>query len=160
MAESSSFNLGVALGGLDLVLILGSDLYFAKKITELSVQIDALDNKVKHQIVGKSSSGYQESDLDDEVDDLYNRVEALENTMEKITDRQKRSEFLLNQIINALKDNNININIDAQQRRISSRRKHPTKVNKNPEEENDEDDDEDNKEDESDLALNLLKNSK
>jgi len=163
--SDSTFNAGLALGGLDLVLIIGSDLYFTKKITELSVKIDKVENSVKHQHVAKSSSGYQENDVDADIDELYNRIESLESTVDKISERQKRSEFLLNQIINALKDNSINVNIEAQQRRISSRRKQPSSQKHKKEEQNNtqeepeqEDDDDDNSD--IDIIANMAKSSK
>ena len=168
MAENN-FNAGLALGGLDLVLIIGTNLYFAKKATELSVRLDKIEDNVKHQHVVKSSSGYHENNVEADIDELYDRVEAMESSIEKITERQKRSEFLLNQIINALKDNSITINIDAQHRRMSSRKKHPTsdkpsrhQKDEPLEDEEEDEDDNDDKEDNSDvdLALNMINGKK
>jgi predicted nucleic acid-binding Zn-ribbon protein len=164
--SESTFNSGLALGGLDLILIIGSDLYFSKKLTELSVKIDKIENNVKHQHVAKASSGYQENDVEADIDELYNRVESLESTIDKLSERQKRSEFLLNQIIDALKDNSINLNIEAKQRRIHSRRKQPVSQKNNRENENGENGDRENgdedEEDNSDIDIiaNMAKSSK
>jgi predicted nucleic acid-binding Zn-ribbon protein len=160
--SESNINIATALGGVDLVLIIGSGLYFSKKITELSVKIDKVENSVKHHPAKSSSTINVDDNLEADIDELYNRVESLENTIDKLTERQKRSEFLLNQIINSLKDNSISINIDAHQRRISSRRKQPlsqkrelvnTSTKNIPNVEDEEEEEEEEEEDNSDIDI-------
>jgi len=123
---------GIALAGVDLILICGATVVFTKKISNINERLDKLEE-------GKTLKN--EGDVFDAINDIYERVEFLEKENEILRDKAQRLEHITNKLLFALNSNNIPVSIEQNVRRrivqkkpgSSSRTIRPT--NKKPQQE-------------------------
>jgi len=113
------------LGGVDLVLIGGLTVYTNNKLSTINSRLDKLEET---KTVIKNDGEFIDS-----INDIYDRLEFVENENEKLKEKIARLEYITNKILFSLNSNNIPVNIEQNVRRMVKDRKVPSQrsVSKN-----------------------------
>lgn len=108
------------IGVVNAIYTTGAIIYFQNKYSTLSSEIDAVHNEVKSM---RDSCPQKRNDRNDPtvnpaIEDLYDRVEALERENIQSKERIMRLEYLLNATLSTLSLRGIQVEINQQQRRV------------------------------------------
>lgn len=112
--ENGKPSAALILGGVDLILVGGLTLYTTSKISAINTRIDKLEG-------GKAVK--TDGEFIDSINDIYDRVEFLENENDKLKDEISRLGHITNKLLFALNSNNIQVDIDQSTRRVLRTRK-------------------------------------